>query len=66
MTRKRQRNARGDEITCDYGSDYFDLFIAPVCCRCAACAATRRKRRRSRKAANVTTDGCPVPRLILP
>jgi hypothetical protein len=19
----------GDEITCDYGSDYFDLFIAP-------------------------------------
>ena len=31
----------GDEITCDYGSDYFDLFIAPVGCRCATCAATR-------------------------
>jgi SET domain-containing protein len=31
----------GDEITCDYGCDYFDLFIAPVGCRCATCAATR-------------------------
>src|SRR3954468_9015215 len=29
--------APGDEITCDYGSDYFDLFIAPVGCRCATC-----------------------------
>jgi SET domain-containing protein len=28
----------GDEITCDYGSDYFDLFIAPISCRCATCA----------------------------
>jgi SET domain-containing protein len=28
----------GDEITCDYGSDYFDLFIAPIGCRCASCA----------------------------
>jgi len=28
----------GDEITCDYGSDYFDLFIAPKGCRCATCA----------------------------
>lgn len=29
----------GDEITCDYGSDYFELFIAPFGCRCATCTA---------------------------
>lgn len=29
--------ARGDEITCDYGPDYFNLFIAPIGCRCTAC-----------------------------
>ena len=27
----------GDEITYDYGEDYFELFIKPVGCRCAAC-----------------------------
>jgi uncharacterized protein len=30
--------AADDEITLDYGKDYFDLFIAPLGCRCAACA----------------------------
>jgi SET domain-containing protein len=30
--------APGDEITCDYGEEYFELFIAPVGCRCANCA----------------------------
>lgn len=28
-----------DEITCDYGADYFQLFIAPIGCRCATCGA---------------------------
>ena len=28
----------GEEITLDYGKDYFDLFIAPLGCRCATCA----------------------------
>jgi uncharacterized protein len=27
-----------EEITLDYGKDYFDLFIAPLGCRCATCA----------------------------
>jgi SET domain-containing protein len=31
--------APGEEITLDYGKEYFDLFIAPLGCRCAACAA---------------------------
>jgi SET domain-containing protein len=30
--------AQNDEITCDYGLDYFTLFIAPIGCRCATCA----------------------------
>jgi len=28
----------GEEITLDYGKEYFDLFIAPLGCRCATCA----------------------------
>jgi uncharacterized protein len=37
----------GDEITSDYGKDYFDLFIRPKGCRCTACArkAARRRKR---------------------
>jgi SET domain-containing protein len=30
--------APGEEITLDYGKEYFDLFIAPLGCRCATCA----------------------------
>ncbi len=30
--------APGEEITLDYGKEYFDLFIAPLGCRCASCA----------------------------
>src|ERR1700688_3047736 len=30
--------APGEEITLDYGKEYFNLFIAPLGCRCAACA----------------------------
>jgi uncharacterized protein len=30
--------APGEEITYDYGEDYFELFIKPIGCRCAACA----------------------------
>jgi SET domain-containing protein len=33
----REALASADQITCDYGSDYFDLFIAPIGCRCATC-----------------------------
>ncbi len=38
----------GEEITLDYGRDYFDLFIKPSGCRCAACAAKARRSRRQR------------------
>jgi uncharacterized protein len=35
--------APGEEVTLDYGKDYFDLFIAPLGCRCAACAGKAAK-----------------------
>jgi hypothetical protein len=41
--------APGDEITLDYGPEYFDLFIKASGCRCAACAAKAAGRRRRRK-----------------
>jgi hypothetical protein len=31
--------APGEEITYDYGEEYFTLFIAPAGCHCAACAS---------------------------
>lgn len=36
----------GEEITYDYGEEYFDLFIKPAGCKCAWCRA---RKRRSRK-----------------
>lgn len=39
--------AAGEEITFDYGDEYFDLFFKDGGCRCVACAA-KPVRRRSR------------------
>jgi SET domain-containing protein len=36
--------APGEEITLDYGEEYFDLFIAPSGCRCAACRPRAKRR----------------------
>jgi SET domain-containing protein len=33
--------APGEEVTLDYGEEYFELFIKPVGCRCAACTEKR-------------------------
>jgi len=41
----------GEEITYDYGEEYFELFIRPKGCRCAKCAShTRRPRAKKRRA----------------
>ena len=32
--------ARGEEITIDYGDEYFDEFIKPAGCKCVRCAPT--------------------------
>jgi SET domain-containing protein len=35
--------AAGEEITLDYGEEYFELYIKPRGCRCAACAVKIRR-----------------------
>ena len=35
--------AVGEQITLDYGEEYFALYIRPLGCRCAACAKNRQK-----------------------
>ena len=40
----------GEEITYDYGREYFDIFLKPAGCKCAKCVERRRKRRRTAKA----------------
>ena len=39
----------GDEITYDYGEEYFELFIRPAGCKCVKCANEPRKPRRTRR-----------------
>jgi len=39
----------GDEITYDYGKDYFDGFIKPIGCKCDKCTEKRREERRARR-----------------
>ena len=38
----------GDEITYDYGPDYFEIFLEPAGCKCDKCRAKRRKQRQLR------------------
>ena len=37
----------GEEITYDYGSEYFELFLERTGCRCTHCQVKRRKARRA-------------------
>lgn len=50
----RRRIRPDEEITVDYGKEYFDGFIKDSGCRCAACHDKRRagKRKRKHKAKN--------------
>jgi uncharacterized protein len=41
--------APGDEITYDYGEDYFDYYFKKAGCRCIACAVKAQRRRSRRK-----------------
>ena len=38
----------GDEITYDYGRDYFDAFLKRIGCKCAKCVEKRREARRAK------------------
>jgi uncharacterized protein len=43
--------APGEEITLDYGEEYFDLFIKASGCRCAACAAKQSRKQSGKRSA---------------
>jgi uncharacterized protein len=47
---RARKNNSGEEITYDYGREYFDIFLKPAGCKCAKCVKRRRKRRRAAKA----------------
>ncbi len=36
--------APGEEITLDYGEEYFELYIKPLGCRCAVCVGKKKRR----------------------
>jgi uncharacterized protein len=41
----------GEEITLDYGKQYFDLYIKPLGCKCAPCAAKAKAKTPKKKTA---------------
>ena len=62
MLRAIKAIAAGEEITYDYGREYFELFIKPQGCRCAKCARTevaapRGGATRSATSASARSDG---------
>lgn len=50
----------GDEITYDYGKDYFDSYLKPIGCKCTACekkrAAARAEARAAKKLAKAGAE----------
>jgi uncharacterized protein len=40
----------GDEISYDYGTDYFKAYLKPIGCKCAACEKKRKKKRAEARA----------------
>jgi len=40
----------GDEITYNYGKNYFDTFIKPIGCKCLACRTAQSKRMKASRA----------------
>ena len=55
--RATRRIPEGNEITVDYGKEYFDLYLKPIGCLCVTCVEKRREARRlARKSSSKRTD----------
>jgi uncharacterized protein len=39
----------GEEITYDYGEEYFQIFLKPTGCKCVKCVEQRRKQRKAQQ-----------------
>jgi SET domain-containing protein len=50
ILRARRKIKPGEEITYDYGREYFDIFLKSTGCKCAKCADKRYKAPRAAKA----------------
>ena len=48
ILRAIRRIKAGEEITYDYGEEYFELFLASAGCKCDKCVEKRRKKRPAR------------------
>ena len=47
----------GDEITYDYGKDYFNSYLKPIGCKCAPCENKRKIARAEARAAKKRAEG---------
>lgn len=45
LIRATKNIAPGEEITYDYGKDYFNTYIKPIGCKCVSCVAKRKRER---------------------
>jgi len=50
MIRALKNIAAGEEISYDYGSDYFKAYLKPIGCKCATCEKRRKKKRAEARA----------------
>lgn len=57
IIRATKRIHPGDEITYDYGRDYFDLIIKKIGCKCDKCSGKGRKRHLARNGRAKTGKG---------
>jgi SET domain-containing protein len=57
IVRAIKRIRPGDEITFNYGRDYFDLFIKPKGCQCVKCRAKRSKQRAEQRVRRTAVNG---------
>ena len=52
----RKKIQPGEEITYDYGKDYFDIFLKPVGCKCDKCREKRAAERAEKRARKLRAE----------
>lgn len=52
----RKKIQPGEEITYDYGKDYFDIFLKPIGCQCDKCREKRRAERAEKRAKKLRAE----------
>ena len=52
----RKKIQPGEEITYDYGKDYFDIFLKPIGCKCDKCQEKRAAERAEKRAKKLRAE----------